>query len=384
MKSLIYIGMDVHKESYFLATYLIRSNEIIGETKLEANPILIKSYIEAITKLLKERGYDELEFITCYEAGCLGFSLYKELTYLGITCKIVAPTTLTKAADSSVKKNDRKDAVMLARNLAFGSCSFVHIPDDIDLETREFIRMRTTHKKALKKIKQVILSFVLRCGHKYDGDTYWTIKHEKWLSTLELSKSLKAILDEYLDTYNQLNDKLERLDEKILDLSNTSRYKEDTDKLNCLKGITKQGALTIISEIGDFTRFATPNELSAYLGLVPGERSSAGKGPNLGITKLGNKVVRTQLIESAQSIIRGAPNHKSKRLKEKQKGQDIKVISYCDRAIKRLMLRYKHLIFSGLHHNKAITAIARELSCFIWGLMNNKLDERIIGGNNMK
>ena len=141
---------------------------------------------------------------------------------------------------------------------------------------------------------------------------------------------------------------------------------------------------TIISEIGDFTRFATPNELSAYLGLVPGERSSAGKGPNLGITKLGNKVVRTQLIESAQSIIRGAPNHKSKRLKEKQKGQDIKVISYCDRAIKRLMFRYKHLIFSGLHHNKAITAIARELSCSIWGLMNNKLDERIIGGNNMK
>ena len=380
MKSLIYIGMDVHKESYFLATYLVKTNEIIGEAKLEAKPKLIKTYIEEITNVLLERGYDELEFITCYEAGCLGFSLYKELIYLGINCKIVAPTTLTKSNDSNVKKNDRRDALMLARNLAYGTCSFVHIPDDIDLETREYIRMRTTHKKALKKIKQVILAFILRCGKKYDGDTYWTIRHIKWLYDLELSESLKLILDEYLDTYNKLIDKLERLDEKILNISNSSRYKEDTDKLNCLKGITKQSALTIISEIGDFKRFGTPNELCSYLGLVPGERSSAGKGPRLGITKLGNKVVRTQLVESAQALIKGAPGYKSKRLRTKQQGQNIKVISYCDRASERLMHRYRHLIFSGLHHNKAITAIARELACFIWGIMNNKLDERVIGG----
>lgn len=380
MKSLIYIGMDVHKESYFLATYLVKTSEIIGETKLEAKPSLVKKYIEEITKVLQEKGYEELEFITCYEAGCLGFSLYKELTYLGINCKIVAPTTLTKSLDANVKKNDRKDAIMLARNLAFGTCSFVHIPDDIDLETREYIRMRNTHKKALKKIKQVILAFTLRCGHKYENKTYWTIKHIKWLNDLKLSDSLRLILDEYLDTYNKFVDKLERLDEKILDISNTSRYKEDTDKLNCLKGITKQGALTIISEIGDFKRFATPNELSSYLGLVPKERSSAGKGPNLGITKLGNALVRTQLVESAQSIIKGVIGYKSKRLKLKQSGKDIKIISYCDRAIERLMNRYRHLIFSGLHHNKAIVAIARELSSFIWGLMNNKLDERIIGG----
>ena len=380
MKSLIYIGMDVHKESYFLATYLVKTNEIIGETKLDAKPQLIKAYICEITNVLLEKGYDELEFITCYEAGCLGFSLYKELTYLGINCKIVAPTTLTKSNDSNVKKNDRRDALMLARNLAYGTCSFVHIPDDIDLETREYIRMRTTHKKALKKIKQVILAFILRCGKKYDGDTYWTIRHIKWLYDLELKESLRLILDEYLDTYNKLIDKLERLDEKILNISNSSRYKEDTDKLNCLKGITKQSALTIISEIGDFKRFGTPNELCSYLGLVPGERSSAGKGPRLGITKLGNKVVRTQLVESAQALIKGAPGYKSKRLRAKQQGQNIKVISYCDRASERLMHRYRHLIFSGLHHNKAITAIARELACFIWGIMNNKLDERVIGG----
>lgn len=381
MKSLIYVGMDVHKESYSLCTYLVSSGEFIGETKMEAKPILIKQYLDEMSKLLKEKGYEEIEFITGYEAGCLGFSLYKELTKYGITCKIIAPTTLEKSAESIVKKNDRRDAKMLARNLAYGSCKYVHIPDDIDLETKEYIRMKTAHKKALKKVKQQILSFCLRCGYKYDNDNYWTIRHIKWLKELDLTELLKVTLDEYLDTYDKSIEKLDRLEGKILERSNMERYKKDTDNLNCLKGITKQGALTIISEIGDFSRFATPNELCAYLGLVPGQRESAGKGPTLGITKLGNGVVRTQLVESAQAIVRGIPGKKSKRTIAKQKDQNIKVISYCDRATERLMHRYRHLIFKGVQHNKAITAIARELACFIWGIMNNKLDERVIGGN---
>lgn len=381
MKSLIYVGMDVHKESYSLCTYLISTGEFIGETKMEAKPLLVKEYLDNITKLLKEeKNYNEIEFETCYEAGCLGFSLYKEMVRLGINCKIVAPTTLYKSADASVKKNDRRDAKMLARNLAYGTCSFVHIPDDVDLETKEYIRMRMAHTKALKKIKQQIISFCLRCGHKYDGENYWTFRHLKWLRDLELTEFLREILDEYIDTFERSQEKLDRLEGKILERSNTERYKKDTDNLNCLKGLTKQGAMTIISEIGDFSRFATPKELCAYLGLVPGERSSDGKGPNLGITKLGNCIVRTQLIESAQAIVRGCPGHKSKRTIAKQKGQDIRIISYCDRAIDRLMRKYHHLILRGVNYNKAITAIARELACFIWGIMNNKLEERVIGG----
>ena len=102
MKSLIYVGMDVHKESYSLCAYLILSGEFIGETKIDAKPSLIKQYLNEMEKLLEDKGYEEIEFIACYEAGCLGFSLYKELVKLGINCKIVAPTTLHKSADSNV------------------------------------------------------------------------------------------------------------------------------------------------------------------------------------------------------------------------------------------------------------------------------------------
>lgn len=336
MKSLVYVGMDVHKESYSLCCYLPNNGDFIGETKVEAKPYLIKEYLETIKKMLvKERGLEDVEFITAYEAGCLGFSLYKELTKFGIACKIIAPTTLVKSSDSNLKKNDRKDAKILARNLYFGTCSYVHIPDDVDLETKEYIRMRMAHKKALKKLKQQILSFCLRCGYKFDGKVYWTDRHIAFLKNLELSDLLKETMDEYIDSYEKSIEKLNRLEGKIEERANLKRYKENTDKLACFKGITKAGALTIISEVSDFSRFGTPNEFCSFLGLVPAEHSSAGVGPNLGITKMGNATVRTQLVESAQSIVVGVPGHKSKRIIVRQKDQPVRVISYCDRAIER-------------------------------------------------
>ena len=381
MKSLVYVGMDVHKESYSLCCYLPNNGDFIGETKVEAKPYLIKEYLETIKKMLvKERGLEDVEFITAYEAGCLGFSLYKELTKFGIACKIIAPTTLVKSSDSNLKKNDRKDAKMLARNLYFGTCSYVHIPDDVDLETKEYIRMRMAHKKALKKLKQQILSFCLRCGYKFDGKVYWTDRHIAFLKNLELSDLLKETMDEYIDSYEKSVEKLNRLEGKIEERANLERYKKDTDKLACFKGITKTGALTIISEVSDFSRFGTPNEFCSFLGLVPAEHSSAGVGPNLGITKMGNATVRTQLVESAQSIVVGVPGHKSKRIIVRQKDQPVRVISYCDRAIERLMRKYHRLMTRGVPKNKCVTAVARELACFIWGLMNNQLCERTIGG----
>lgn len=242
MKSLVYVGMDVHKESYSLCCYLPNNGDFIGETKVEAKPYLIKEYLETIKKMLvKERGLEDVEFITAYEAGCLGFSLYKELTKFGIACKIIAPSTLVKSSDSNLKKNDRKDAKILARNLYFGTCSSVLIPDDVDLETKEYIRMRMAHKKALKKLKQQILSFCLRCGYKFDGKVYWTNRHIAFLKNLELSDLLKETMDEYIDSYEKSIEKLNRLEGKIEERANLKRYKENTDKLACFKGITKAG-----------------------------------------------------------------------------------------------------------------------------------------------
>lgn len=374
MESLVYVGMDVHKDTYSLCCYAPSGGEFFAEARIDADASLVKKYLEEVGKARPGS-----RFLACYEAGCLGFSLYKELSKLGIECKIVAPTTLSKEPGSSVKKTDRKDARMLARNLAFGLCSFVHIPDEIDLETKEFVRMRMAHKKAMKRVKQQILSFCLRLGAKYaDGarKQHWTAAHLEWLRKLDLSPAMREVLDEYLDTFDKYASKIDRLDGKLLERSDAERYKAATDRLNCLKGVTKQGALTIVSEVGDFSRFATARELCAYLGMVPGQDSSGQIVKYLGITKQGNSIVRWQLVESAQSIVKGVPGKKSKRTLAKQSGMPARVVSYCDRATERMMRKFNRLVLSGKERNKAVTAIARELACFVWGLMTDNLDGR--------
>ena len=58
-------------------------------------------------------------------------------------------------------------------------------------------------------------------------------------------------------------------------------------------------AVTVAAEVGDFSRFAKPRQLMAYLGLVPSERSSGGTVRRAGITKAGNALARRVLIEGA-------------------------------------------------------------------------------------
>ena len=76
------------------------------------------------------------------------------------------------------------------------------------------------------------------------------------------------------------------------------------------------------------------------------------------------------LIESAQCYGRGNIGYKSKALKARQEGNDPKVIAYADGASERLRRRYYKLVLSkGKRANVAKTAVARELACFIWGMM---------------
>ena len=111
-----------------------------------------------------------------------------------------------------------------------------------------------------------------------------------------------------------------------------------------------------------------------YLGLVPGEDSSGEGQTRLSITKAGNSHLRTLLIEAAQCFTRGKTGYKSKTLKARQQGCSPTVIAYADKANERLHRRYYKLILSrGKKVNVAKTAIARELACYIWGMMTENI-----------
>lgn len=370
MNTIVYIGMDVHKESYTLCCYSYDTDKVEYKQTIPADYKLILKYMEQVRKR-----YDgEVTFVCGYEAGCLGYSLYHQLNDHEVDCKILAPTTMAITNTNHVK-TDKRDAANIARCLAFHTYSEVYVPDAEDNEIKEYIRMRDDQKQMLKKIKQQILAFVLKSGKKFEGGkTYWTVAHLKWLRNLDLTGLAKETLSEYLITFDYLTEKIERLDKKIEELANRDKYKEKVKNMGCFLGVKTHTALSMIVEIGDFDRFEKATKFAGFLGLVPSEDSSGGDVNRYSITKAGNSHLRRLMVEATQSYTRGNIGHKSIALKQRQKGCNPEVIAYADKANERLRRKFYHMTLKRcINRNVATTAVPRELACFMWGMATNHI-----------
>lgn len=368
MYRILKIGMDVHSKTYSLCAMepaLGGNDRVFANIKVPAD---YKNVILFIEELKRKLGMGDTYDIECgYEAGCLGYSLYNQLTAAGVRCTILAPSTMMTPQGRRVK-TDARDALMIAQCMSHGGYKPVYVPTEEDDSVKEYLRMRDDHKLALKKVKQQINAFCLRHGQHYEG-TRWTHKHIVWLRKLELSPLYRETLDEYMASYDEQVAKIERFDQRIEELSAQGRYHEKVQRLGCLLGIKTHTALSLLVETGDFSRFAKGSVYAAYLGLAPGEDSSSERINRLSIAKTGNRHLRLLLVEAAWGICKGKVGHKSKELKARQKGNPVDVIAYADRANTRLRSRYYRFIRRGKAKNIAVTAVARELACFVWGMM---------------
>ena len=368
---IIYIGMDVHSTNFTfcaLEPFFGVEDKVFGTVQVKPN---YKNVLNYIKKLQKKLG-DDCDFICGYEAGCLGYSLYNQLTSHDVNCVILAPTTMMESKGKRVK-TDRRDAKMIAECLAYGTYSAVYVPDPEDVSCKEYIRMRSDFKAAQKRVKQQIKSYCLREGIQYEGNSNWTSGHLAWLRKVDLPSLRREMLDEYLAELDHLTDKIERLDSRIEALASGERYRENVSKLVCLLGIKTHTAMSLLVETGDFKRFKKAELFASFLGLTPSENSSSDKVNRGGITKAGNSHLRRLLMESAQGYSKGRPGYKSKALKARQAGNKAAIIQYADKANDRLRRKFQRMTAAGKPHNVAKTAIARELACFVWGIMTDNV-----------
>lgn len=373
MLRIIKIGMDVHTSNYTLCAI----EPVLGEDEhvimsVDTTPEC-SSIITFIEQLKNKLGNDNEYDIECgYEAGCLGYSLYKQLTNKGIKCTILAPSTMLTSKGKRIK-TDSRDALVIAKCLAYNGYSSVYIPDEEDQCVRGYIRMRNDHKIALKKVKQQISAFCTSLGYHYNR-VPWTGLHLQWLRCLKMAPILREILDEYYVTYEELEAKIERFDKRIEEMAQEERYSENVKRLTCFKGIKVHTAMSLLTETGDFKRFKKGSTFAAYLGLTPGENSSGENINRTPITKAGNVHLRTLLVEAAQGVIKGKAGYKSKELRKRQLGNPSNVISYADMANERLRRKFYRMQTRGKKYNVAVTAVARELACFVWGMMTDNTD----------
>ncbi|WP_390410727.1 IS110 family transposase [Lacticaseibacillus jixiensis] len=371
MQSIVYVGMDVHKSTFSLCAYNKDTAEILGETKCASDPKLVLKFINRIA----HKSEPETIFKTGYEAGCLGYALRNSLVQLGVDCTIMAPTTMYSEAKHKMVKNDKLDARMIAINLANGSYHEVYVPDDQDVEVKEYMRMRSDFRKALKRVKQQLSALLLRHGIQFDGGSSWTAAHIKWIKALKVSTIMRVTIDEYLVQVEELMAKIDRFDQVLEELSHNDRYADKVHELQCLKGVATTSAMTLHVEISDFTRFPNARAFMNYIGLTPSEHSSGEHSDNKGgLTKQGNTAVRSALIECAQALVKGRVGYKSKRVAHRQIGQPAQVIAYANRATEHLQRKYQRMLARGKKKCVATAAVARELAGFIWGIETEHID----------
>jgi len=359
MVRLYYVGMDVHKETIDVLIFRDPGRQPYLERRIPNREQTVR---KLFGKLLSHGSV-----IACYEAGCMGFELQRLLEGMGITSIVTAPGKVPRRTTDRVK-TDRRDARRLAEQLRAGTLEAIHIPSREDEAVRDYLRAREDVRGEQVKAKQRLQKYLLRHGYVYESVRYWTLRHDRWLRGLEFDKPLlKETFDQYYYRIQELREQLRCMDKRIEEIALSEEYACRVKKLRCLKGIDYMTALSIVCEVGDFKRFGHAESFMSFLGLVPQERSSGEKRRQGGITKSGNTHIRKLLIESSWHYrYKSLP---SKRLTERRRGQPSEIIAYADRAMRRLQGKYFHLLLKGKRPQVAVTAVARELAGFVWGLM---------------
>jgi transposase len=264
-------------------------------------------------------------------------------------------------------KTDRRDSVTLARLHRAGELRAIYIPDATDEAMRDLVRAREDAVVVATQAKYRLKAFLLRQGRRYPGRAGWTIAYRRWLADLSFASAPQHIaLQEYRDAIDETERRITRLTEQVRDLGGPWRWAPLVAALQALRGVSFITAMGLVAELGDLTRFGHPRELMAFLGLVPSEYSSGPSVRRGGITKAGNPHVRRLLAEAAWAY-QGLPRIGRQHLSRQEALPKV----VCDIAWKaqlRLTARFRRLVARGKAKPKVATAIARELSGFVWAI----------------
>jgi transposase len=299
------------------------------------------------------------------------------LSAQGITCEVIAVSTIARSSDERQRKNDRKDAKGLLRELLnpVSGVSVVWCPDEGCEGMRDLIRAYKDAQDALRRSRQRLSALLLRHGYVFNEKTpggnkkkSWGKAHMRWIDGIVLpSVGADEAFSAYRATVAEDTEAVSRLSKLIGEHAEERRWKPYVDALSCLYGVGMLSAMVHAVEFGDFKRFKNGRSVSKWAGTTPSSHASGEKMlANGRITKAGNANVRTTMVEGISSVAGRKPP--AIRLKA---GQEVPrdIIAECAKANHRLYERYRHLTQDlGKKPNVAKVAVANEMIRWAWAI----------------
>ena len=358
-KSTTIIAFDQHAATTVAAVLLPGHRTPALHTLASDSPTILR---------FVERLHRQGPIVCCYEAGPCGFELQRALSARDMTCEIIAPALIPRRAGDRIK-TDRRDAGHLAVLYRAGALTAIHIPTEQEEAARDLLRCREDIRADLLRCRHRLSKVLLRHGRRFTATKKaWSKRHDAWLraQTWPIA-ALEQTHRAYLRAVEETLARLRAIEEDLRTLLDLEPLRPRVQRLRCFRGIDDLTALTIAAELGDARRFPSAPSTMAFVGLVPSEHSSGTKQARGAITKTGNAHLRRVLVESAWHY-RHHP-FVSAALRQRQRGAPDAVIAQAWTAQHRLHRRYQRFAARGKPKQHIVTAVARELTGFVWAAL---------------
>jgi len=196
----------------------------------------------------------------------------------------------------------------------------------------------------------------------------WTLTHEAWLRQLHFDDAaLASTYSHYRAIVAGLDAHLAAVESDLKSYLERGPFTEAVSRLSAYRGISELGALSLSAEVCDWRRFPRATSLMGFCGLVPSEYSSGERKVRGRITKSGNLHLRTQLVESAWAYQHRPAVGATIKKRQERCGED--TITRAWAAQLHLCAKFRRLAERKSSRNVVVTAIARELTGFLWAEM---------------
>lgn len=297
----IFIGLEDSKKTWKVC---VRSEKVtIHEASMPADYEVLKNYFN--------NKFPDCLIHIMYEAGFRGFELHDQLKCDGYDCIVTPPHTVTQEKTQR-QKNDRIDCRRLAKNLESGDFHTCHVPDRKLREDRQISRLyeQLQHDitRECNRIRRTLefhgLDHHFQAGNWYR--THYKKAYER-ISEMNISSSMKFDFNIMFNELFHLWELQKQVLKELNILAKSEAYKENVDLLKSAPGIGILTAIRLVLEWGSLDRFRSKAEFSSFLGLIPSEYSSGETERKGHITKQGNRLVRSWLIECSWRALKYDP-----------------------------------------------------------------------------
>lgn len=217
------------------------------------------------------------------------------------------------------QKTDKRDAAHILKLVVQGRFPRLWMPDREQRDLRQLVLHRHKLVEIRSRVKNELQHLSMNKGMQKKR-TLWSQAGQKMLRQLPLKPWAACRREDLLGLLSTLNQQIGVLDAAV----QTAAEENPQAKLRMTQhGVGPNTALAYVLTIGEVSRFPRGKQVASYLGLIPREHSSGGRQKLGVITKQGNRMLRSLLVEAAQTAVRLDPGMKKEylhRCHQKPKG----------------------------------------------------------------